>query len=75
MLTQNSYNIFFPASGSRGSSSGRLYSGGVNGYYWSASAKSSSHGYYMNLYSSRFEYNANGNVRANGFPVRPVAEE
>ena len=72
-LTYNSYNIFFPASGCRGSSSSQLYNAASYGYCWSASANSSNNGHYLNFNSGSF-YWVNSS-RAYGCPVRAVAEE
>lgn len=69
----NGNSIFFPASGFRNFSSGTLYHVGSNGYCWSASPDSSSNGRYL-YFSSGYWYWYNF-VRANGFPVRAVAEE
>lgn len=73
MLTYNSYNIFFPASGQRGSSDGQLSNGGSSGYCWSASAYSGNGGHYLDFYSSSFYWNYY--LRALGCAVRAVAEE
>ena len=62
----------FPASGYRNNSSGSLNNVGSNGFYWSASPNSSNNGHNLNFNSSN--WNWNNNNRANGFPVRPVAE-
>ena len=62
----------FPASGYRNNSSGSLNNVGSNGYYWSASPNSSNNGHNLNFNSSN--WNWNNNNRANGFPVRAVAE-
>ena len=68
----NGASIFFPASGCRGYSSGSLYGVGSYGYCWSASAYNSYSGRGLGFYSSYWDwYNDN---RANGFPVRAVAE-
>ena len=72
-LTYNSYNIFFPASGYRIRSNSQLYNGGSYGYCWSASANSSNGGHYLYFNSSNFGWS--NYDRANGSPVRPVAEE
>ena len=61
-------DLFFPASGYRGSGNGSLGSVGSDGYYWSASADDSSNGLYL-YWGWRY------NGRAFGFPVRAVAEE
>ena len=73
MLTYNSYNIFFPASGPRGSSSSRLDNGGSGGYCWSASAGGSDYG--RNLYFGSGSFYWGNDLRAYGFAVRAVAEE
>ena len=62
----------FPASGQRNNSNGSLNNVGSNGYYWSASANDSNNGHYLNFNSSN--WNWNNNNRANGYPVRAVAE-
>lgn len=62
----------FPASGQRNNSNSQLNNGGSNGYYWSASANNTNNGHYLNFNSSNFNWNNNN--RANGFPVRAVAE-
>ena len=65
--------LFFPASGYRSSSSsGALNSVGSYGYCWSASP-TSNYGHNLFFDSSKWVWD-NGN-RANGFPVRAVAEE
>ena len=69
----NGNSIFFPASGCRLSSTGSLYNVGSLGYYWSASANYGSYGH--NLYFNSSYWSWNYNNRANGFPVRAVAEE
>ena len=73
MLTYNSYNIFFPASGLRYGGNSQLYNGGSNGYCWSASAYSSNSGHSLYFNSSNFYWS--NNYRAFGFAVRAVAEE
>lgn len=65
--------IFFPASGYRYYGSGSLSYVGSYGYYWSASAYSSSYGRNLYFYSSSWGWNYDS--RAYGFPVRAVAEE
>ena len=72
--TSNTPNIYFPASGYRDFGSGSLSNVGSYGYYWSASPYSSNYGHYLYFYS-RYWYWFNSFYRANGFPVRPVAEE
>lgn len=65
--------LFFPASGYRNYSSGTLSNVGSHGYYWSASPYSSYYGRY--LFFSSSSWNWYSNIRADGFPVRAVAEE
>ena len=65
--------IFFPASGSRRSSSlFNLDYVGSYGYYWSASPYSGSYGHRLGVLSG--SWNWGGAPRAFGFPVRPVAK-
>ena len=66
-------NVFFPASGYRYDSSGTLYGVGSSGCYWSASPNSGSNG--RTLYFSSGYWGWSYDSRANGFPVRAVAEE
>lgn len=73
MLTYNSYNIFFPASGYRNHNNGQLINGGSFGYYWSASANSRFNGQILYCNSNKFGYTSN--IRLFGYSVRPVAEE
>lgn len=66
--------LFFPASGYRSSSSsGALNGVGSYGYCWSASPNGSNYGHNLLFDSSKWVWD-DGN-RANGFPVRAVAEE
>ena len=65
--------LFFPASGYRYSSSGTLRYVGSSGYCWSASPTNSSYGRNLSFGSSIWYWN--NYYRANGFPVRAVAEE
>jgi hypothetical protein len=62
----------FPASGYRNNSNASLNNVGSNGYAWSASANDGNNGRNLNFNSS--SWNWNNNNRANGFPVRTVAE-
>ena len=73
LWTDNTPNVYFPASGYRNNSSGSLNNVGSYGYYWSASPLSSNYGHSLKFYSS-YWYWCN-NYRASGFPVRAVAEE
>ena len=66
----NGNNIFFPASGYRGNSSGSLSNVGGNGYYRSASPNSSNGGHSLYFDSSYWGWDYSD--RASGFPVRPV---
>ena len=72
LLSIQSKGHIFPASGYRNNSNGSLNNVGSNGYYWSASANNSNNGHNLNFNSSN--WNWNNNNRANGFPVRAVAE-
>ena len=71
--TSNSPNLFFPASGYRGYSSGALYGVGSGGYCWSASPSSTFNARYVYLYSSFWRWNLS--TRASAFSVRAVREE
>ena len=71
--TLNGASIYFPAAGYRNYSSGALSGVGSYGYYWSATPGSTSNGRNLYFYSSNWNWTFNG--RANGFAVRPVAEE
>ena len=62
-----------PAAGYRNNSSGSLSNVGSNGYYWSATPRSTLNGRSLIVSSSYWYWNTT--VRANGFSVRPVAEE
>ena len=64
--------IFFPASGYRYYSSGSLGNVGSDGYYWSASPSSGSSGRTLYFYPGSWTWGSD--VRATGFPVRPVAK-
>ena len=73
LWTDNTPNVYFPASGYRYYGSGSLRYVGSNGYYWSASPGSGNYGHSLFFHSSTWIwYNY---YRANGFPVRAVAEE
>ena len=66
-------NIFFPAAGSRSTTSAALLNAGSNGNYWSASPGSTHYGRYLNLSDDHWSwYNS---YRSYGYSVRPVAEE
>ena len=62
----------FPASGYRNNSNGTLNNVGSNGYYWTATPYSTNNGRQLNFNSSNTNWNNNN--RANGYPVRAVAE-
>ncbi len=65
--------LFFPASGYRSFSSGSLGNVGSFGYCWSASLYDSSNVSDLGFNSSNWGWDYSD--RANGFPVRAVAEE
>jgi len=65
--------LWFPAAGCRSSSSGSLSYVGSRGYYWSATPLSAKNG--RNLYFLTSSWKWDYFPRANGYPVRPVAEE
>ena len=69
----NGNSIFLPASGYRNRSDGSLDDVGSIGYCWSAAAAYVNNGRYLYFYSGNW-YWYDGN-RANGLPVRAVAEE
>ncbi len=71
--TTTGSDLFFPASGVRGSSSGSLINVGSSSYYWSASANTDRSGRYLYFYSRNWVWRSNN--RAYGNPVRAVAEE
>lgn len=73
LWTDNTPNVYFPASGFRDNGSGSLGGVGSYGSYWSASPYSSNRGHLLYFYSSYWYWN--DNRRAHGFPVRAVAEE
>lgn len=73
MLTYNSYNIFFPASGNRNYSDSKLNYSGSYGFCWSASAQTISNKYGLFFYSSDFGFDKRS--PGYGISVRPVAEE
>ena len=68
----DSVGAFFPASGYRDSSSGGLTNVGVDGLYWSAGVRSSSHAGCL-IFGSGYVHPLYYNNRALAFPVRPVA--
>ena len=72
-LTSVTPNVFFPAMGLRDSNSGALNYVGSSGFYWSASPKNDKLGYYLDINSNNCGFYTT--QRANGFPVRAVAEE
>ena len=65
----NGNSIFFPASGNRNGTG--LYNRGTNGFYWSSSLYSQTHGYYLNFNASGVNP-AVSNTRFYGFSVRAV---
>lgn len=65
--------LYFPAAGYRLHSSGSLNSVGSSAFYWSASPYNTNKGHNLNFNSNTWYWR---NIdRANGFSVRPVAEE
>ena len=72
--TKDTPNIFFPASGYRNYSSAALNYVGSSGRCWSASPSGTSSGYYLHFSSGSWGNSSNFS-RANGSPVRAVAEE
>ena len=64
---------FYPASGCRNNSSGALSSDGSYGYCWSSSPRSQASGYRL-YFNSGGVYPSSSDYRANGFPVRCIAE-
>ena len=73
LWTDNTPNVFFPASGLRNDNDGSLNHVGSYGFYWSASPKSTRYGHDMYLYSRYWKWSDTN--RAFGFPVRAVLEE
>ena len=67
------FQTVHPASGNRNNSNGSLNNDGSNGNYWSSSPNSQTNGYNLNFNSSSVNP-SNNNNRANGFPVRCIAE-
>ena len=65
--------LFFPASGHRTISDGTFSDFGAGGYCWSASPGSGGNRRSLDLHSGKWDWADNN--RANGFPVRAVAEE
>lgn len=65
--------LWFPAAGCRSGSSGALNVVGSRGYFWSATPGDTINGRNLRFNSSGWGWN--GNLRAGGFSVRPVAEE
>jgi uncharacterized protein (TIGR02145 family) len=65
-------SIFLPAAGYRYNYCGTLNDVGKEGYYWSNTARKSSHAYSMSLRD--FYNNDKKDYRRKGFSVRPVAE-
>lgn len=66
-------DLYFPASGYRLGISGALDNDGSYGYYWSASPYSSNYGYHL-IFDSSHYWGWDCYMRADGFPVRAVAE-
>ena len=62
--------LFFPASGYRGYSDGKLYYSGTNGYGWTSAPYNSGSAWGLSFYSGNAYMGYNG--RGGGFPVRCV---
>lgn len=74
LWTDNTPNVYFPASGYRNYNyGGTLDDVGWYGYYWSASPYRSDHGRNLYVYWSYWSWA--GYYRSYGFPVRAVLEE
>lgn len=77
MLTENSYNIFFPASGQRAVETSRFSGGRTDGYCWSASVIVD--GYNRKratyLYSLQSNFNNSNSGLGYGNSIRAVLEE
>ena len=73
LWTDNTPNVYFPASGFRLDGLGILGNVGSYGYCWSASPTSGNDGRGLNFGSSNWGWIIT--LRAYGFSVRPVAEE
>ena len=72
-VARDCFQAVHPASGYRNNSNGSLSNDGSNGNYWSSSPNSQTNGYNLNFNSGNVNP-SNSNNRANGFPVRCVAE-
>ena len=70
LTASNGNSIFLPAAGWR--RDGGLYSAGSYGYYWSSSLHVDFPDRAWYLFFSSGYYYMNGDVRSNGFSVRPV---
>ncbi len=64
---------YYPASGDRSGTSGKLGSVGGSGHYWSATPNSNFSGYFLSLNSTAV-IPSNNRPRSYGFPVRPIQE-
>lgn len=71
--TINGTTIFFPAVGRRSALGGSAPRYTDYGFYWGASVYSYTYSYMLFLSDGRFSWTYN--PRADGYPVRPVAEE
>jgi hypothetical protein len=68
-------NMLFPASGTRDSSSARLYDVGFYGDYWSSSASDATRGYHLHFYYNGLDPVRSGYSRFFGYAVRCVLRE
>jgi len=67
-------HIFFPAAGSRGSSTGTINYAGSYGFYWSSLVSSTTLAYYLGFYSATVNTRGSSS-RSYGFSVRCVAPQ
>ncbi|MCC8171553.1 MAG: hypothetical protein LIP00_07155 [Parabacteroides sp.] len=70
-LRNSSDKVFFPASGYRDNSTGKLFYSGMNGYGWTSTPDGSSNAWRLNFGSSNVLM-YNNNICGNGLPVRCV---
>ena len=72
MLTQNSYNIFFPATGYRYRENSTIYNMGTTGWYWSASSGGN---YRRGFKADKSWFSSISEYAGEGYSIRPVVEE
>jgi len=71
--TEGDETTYYPASGSRSVSSGTMANEGSDGYSWSASPSSATHGLGLYFHSGNVHPQSNSN-RGYGFPLRCIQE-